>query len=106
MGGNGVTEFAHDSTDLLKALNAARKGNFKVRIHAKNGAIPPEVAAGLNEVFAANQSMARELEELRRERKDLLRTLQAFEQGDFSARASKGQSGSPVVRRGKRRQAF
>ena len=99
MGGNGVTEFVHDSTDLLKALNAARKGNFKARVPAKNGSISPEVAAGLNEVFAANQRMARELEELRRERKDLLRTLQAFEEGDFSARAStKGQPSSPVVR--------
>ena len=98
MGSNGVAEFVHDSPDLLKALNAARKGNFKVRVPAKNGTIPPEVAAGLNEVFAANQRMARELEELRRERKDLLRTLQAFEEGDFSARASKGHPGSPVVR--------
>ena len=86
MGGNGVAELVHDSADLLKALNAARKGNFKVRVPAKNGAIPPEVAAGLNEVFAANQKMSRELEELRRERKDLLRTLEAFEEGTWQAR--------------------
>jgi HAMP domain-containing protein/CheY-like chemotaxis protein len=98
MGGTGVVEFVHDSTGLLRALNAARKGNFKVRVPAKNGALPPEVAAGLNELFAANHRMARELEELRRERKDLLRALQAFEEGDFSARASEGQPGSPVVR--------
>ena len=98
MGGTGVVEFVHDSSGLLRALNAARKGNFKVRIPAKNGALPPEVAVGLNELFAANQRMARELEELRRERKDLLRALQAFEEGDFSARASEGQPGSPVVR--------
>ena len=98
MGGTGVVEFVHDSSDLLRALNAARKGNFKVRIPAKNGALPQEVAVGLNELFAANQRMARELEELRRERKDLLRALQAFEEGDFSARASEGQTGSPVVR--------
>ncbi|HVH70682.1 MAG TPA: hypothetical protein VNB49_06180, partial [Candidatus Dormibacteraeota bacterium] len=98
MGGNGVAQFAYESPDLVRVLKAARKGNFKFRIPAKNGAIPPDVAAGLNEVFAANQSMARELEELREERKDLLRTLQAFGQGDFSARSSKGQPGSPVVR--------
>ena len=98
MGGTGVVEFVHDSSGLLRALNAARKGNFKVRIPAKNGALPPEVAVGLNELFAANQRMARELEELRRERKDLLRALRAFEEGDFSARASEGQPGSPVVR--------
>ena len=98
MGGTGIVGFVHDSTDLLRALNAARKGNFKVRVPAKNGAFPPKVAAGLNELFAANQRMARELEELRRERKDLLRALRAFEEGDFSARASEGQPGSPVVR--------
>jgi len=98
MGGNGVAQFAYESPDLLKVLNAARKGNFKVRIPAKNAAIPREVAAGLNEVFAANQKMARELEELRRERKDLLEALQAFEEGDFAARAPVGQSRSQVVR--------
>src|SRR5207249_10275640 len=70
----------------------------KVRIPAKNGAVPPEVAAGLNQVFAVNQRMAQELEELRRERKDLLRALEAFEEGDFAARAAEGPSGSPVVR--------
>ena len=78
MGGNGVAQFAYESPDLVKVLNAARKGNFKVRIPAKNGAIPAEVAAGLNQVFAANQRMAQELEELRRERRDLLQALEAF----------------------------
>src|SRR5690242_21705027 len=97
MRGNGVAQIAYDSPDLLKALNAARKGNFKVRIPGKNGSIPREVAAGLNEVFAANQKMAQELEVLRQERKDLLRTLQAFEEGDFAARAGGGQSHSPVL---------
>ena len=101
MGGTGVVEFVHDSTDLLRALNAARKGHFKVRIPAKNGALPPEVAVGLNELFAANQRMARELEELRRERKDLLRALRAFEEGDFSARAS-GYCSFPHGRGGRR----
>src|SRR6266576_2970229 len=98
MGGNGTAQFAYQSPDLVKVLNAARKGNFKVRIPAKNGAVPPEVAAGLNQVFAVNQRMAQELEELRRERKDLLRALEAFEEGDFAARAAEGPSGSPVVR--------
>ena len=98
MRGNGVAQFAYESPDLVKVLNTARKENFKVRIPAKNGAIPPEVAAGLNQVFAANQRMAKELEELRRERKDLLRALEAFGEGDFAARASEGRSGSPVVR--------
>src|SRR5437588_418023 len=96
MGGNGTAQFAYQSPDLVKVLNAARKGNFKVRIPAKNGAVPPEVAAGLNQVFAVNQRMAQELEELRRERKDLLRALEAFEEGDFAARAAEGPSGSPV----------
>src|SRR5207253_1170918 len=81
IGGNGTAQFAYQSPDLVKVLNAARKGNFKVRIPAKNGAVPPEVAAGLNQVFAVNQRMAQELEELRRERKDLLRALEAFEEG-------------------------
>ena len=61
MGGTGVVQFVHDSADLLRALNAARKGNFRVRVPAKNGALPPEVAAGLNELFAANHRMAREI---------------------------------------------
>src|SRR5207253_1341923 len=98
MGGNGTAQFAYQSPQPVKVLNAALKGNFKFRITAKNGAVPPEVAAGLNQVFAVNQRMAQELEELRRERKDLLRALEAFEEGDFAARAAEGPSGSPVVR--------
>src|SRR5437016_3756415 len=98
MGGNGTAQFAYQSPDLVKVLNAARKGNFKVRIPAKNGAVPPEVAAGLSQVFAASRRRAEELGGLRRELKDLLRALEAFEEGDFAARAAEGPSGSPVVR--------
>ena len=98
MGTNGTTQATLVAADLVKALNAARRGNFNVRVPTAHSVIPREVAAGLNDVFAANQKMARELEELRRERKDLLRTLEAFEQGDFAARAPLGHSRSPVVR--------
>src|SRR5690349_1378781 len=95
---NGTTQATLVASDLVKALNAARKRNFKIRVSTAHSVIPREVAAGLNDVFAANQKMAREIEELRRERKDLLRTLEAFEQGDFAARAPLGHSRSPVVR--------
>src|SRR5690349_926139 len=98
MATNGTTQATLVAPDLVKALNAARKGNFKVRVPTAHSVIPREVAVGLNDVFAANQKMARELEELRRERKDLLRTLEAFEQGDFAARAPLGPSRSSVVR--------
>src|ERR1700756_67042 len=105
MATNGTTQATLVAPDLVKALKAARKGNFKVRVPTAHSVIPRDVAVGLNDVFATNQKMARELgelrgelEELRRERKDLLRTLEAFEQGDFAARAPLGQSRSPVVR--------
>ena len=98
MATNGTTQATLVASDLAKALNAARKGNFKVRVPTAHSVIPREVAVGLNDVFAANQKMARELEELRLERKDLLRTLEAFEQGDFAARAPRGHSRSPVAR--------
>src|SRR5947209_12976351 len=98
MGTNGTTQATLVAADLVKALNAARRGNFNVRVPTAHSVIPREVAAGLNEVVAANQKMARELEELRRERKDLLEALQAFEEGDFAARAPVGQSRSQVVR--------
>src|SRR5947208_15317570 len=97
MGGNGTAQFAYQSPDLVKVLNAARRGNFKVRIPAKNGAVPPEVAAGLNQGFGVNQRMAHELDELRRELKDLLRAIEAFEEGDFASRPAERASGSPVV---------
>jgi HAMP domain-containing protein/CheY-like chemotaxis protein/signal transduction histidine kinase len=98
MATNGTTQATLAAPDLVKALNAARKGNFKVRVPTAHSVIPREIAVGLNDVFSANQKMARELEELRRERKDLLRTLEAFEQGDFASRAPLGPSRSPVVR--------
>jgi len=98
MATNGTTQATLVAPDLVKALNAARKGNFKVRVPTAHSIIPREIAVGLNDVFAANQKMARELEDLRRERKDLLRTLEAFEQGHFAARAPLGPSRSPVVR--------
>jgi HAMP domain-containing protein/signal transduction histidine kinase/DNA-binding response OmpR family regulator len=98
MATNGTTQAALVASDLVKALNAARKGNFKVRVPTARSVIPREIAVGLNDVFAANQKMVRELEELRRERKDLLRTLEAFEQGDFAARVPLGHSRNPVAR--------
>jgi HAMP domain-containing protein/CheY-like chemotaxis protein/signal transduction histidine kinase len=98
MATNGTTQAALVASDLVKALNAARRGNFKVRVPTARSVIPREIAVGLNDVFAANQKMVRELEELRRERKDLLRTLEAFEQGDFAARVPLGHSRNPVAR--------
>ena len=65
---NGTTQATLVASDLVKALNAARKRNFKICVSTAHSVIPREVAAGLNDVFAANQKMAREIEELRRER--------------------------------------
>ena len=91
MRGNGVARVSHESPDLLQVLNAARNGKLNVRIAERQSGITREVAAGLNEVFA-------ELEELRRERNNLLRTLEAFEQGNFAARVPLRHSRSPVAR--------
>ena len=53
MGSSRVAQSAYEAPSLLKALDAAGRGNFKVRIAANNGAVPREVAEPLNEVFAA-----------------------------------------------------
>ncbi len=97
MGTNGTTQVTLGTADLIKALNAARRGNFKVRIPTRHSVVPRKVAEGLNDILSINARMAGELEELRRERKDLLRTLQAVERGDFTARASAQHSPNPVV---------
>src|SRR5882762_8860690 len=97
MGTNSVSQVAVQAADVLSVLKAAGSGNFKARIPGGDSAVPRKVADSLNQILALNASMASELDELRKESKDLLRTLQAVEKGNFTARASVHRSPSPVV---------
>src|SRR5260370_36907518 len=97
MGKNGTTQVTFGTADLIKALNAARRGNFKVRIPTRHSVVPRKVAEGLNDILSINGRMAVELEELRRERKDVLRTLLGAVRGGFTARASSQHSSNPGV---------
>src|SRR3989475_11548813 len=96
MGRHRVPHVAFKAADVVKALKAARNGNFQVRIPATPLVVARSLAEGVNGILAINGRMASELEEHRRERKDLLRTLLAVEKGDFTARAAQ-HSPSPVV---------
>src|SRR2546426_8964148 len=63
MGRDGVSQVAFEAADLVKALKAARKGNFKVRIPATHPVVPRRLAEGVNGILAINGRMASELEE-------------------------------------------
>src|SRR3954451_5699390 len=53
---------AADLRDLLQALRAVRAGDFSVRLPTHPGGVMGKVADTLNEIVAANQSMAVQLE--------------------------------------------
>ena len=58
-GGNGVAIEPHD---LLHALQAMRVGNFSVRLPGDLTGIEGKIADTFNEIVAANQRMAQQLE--------------------------------------------
>src|SRR5688572_16740903 len=58
--GNGTTTF--QLQDLLSALQAVRVGDFSVRMSGANLGIEGKIADTFNEIVAANQRMAQQLE--------------------------------------------
>src|SRR5919199_4253031 len=52
---------AQELQGLLKALKAARNGDFSVRLTAGKDGVPAEVAATFNELVETNDRMAKEL---------------------------------------------
>ena len=61
--------------ELVKMLHAARE----------NAETPPELGAAIGEILTRNRRLSKEVEDLRRERRDLLKTLKAVERGDFTS---------------------
>src|SRR2546423_4159411 len=52
--------------ELVEALDAARRGDFSVRLSKRRKGVMGEVAASYNELVATNQRMTRELARLTR----------------------------------------
>ncbi|MDU0956975.1 MAG: hypothetical protein E7A86_17650, partial [Bradyrhizobium sp.] len=62
-GRNGQgTESADASQDLLRALQAMRSGDFSVRMSGDYLGIDGKIADTFNEIIAANERMAQQLE--------------------------------------------
>src|SRR5689334_1712279 len=60
-GGNGAAPTAHALQELLRALTAARDGDFSVRLPARRGSMMGEIAAVYNQMADTNARMAKEL---------------------------------------------
>ena len=59
---NGLNGDAHGLTELLHALQAMRVGDFSVRMAGDRVGIVGKIADTFNEIVAANQRMAQQLE--------------------------------------------
>src|SRR3989440_179030 len=60
-GGNGASPTPHALQELLRALTAARDGDFSVRLSARRGSVMGEIAAVYNQMADTNARMAKEL---------------------------------------------
>src|SRR2546421_10646220 len=60
-GGNGAAPTPHALQELLRALTAARDGDFSVRLPARRGSALGEIAAVYNQMADTNARMAKEL---------------------------------------------
>ena len=60
--GNGHVEGAFDQRALLHAMRAMRLGDFSVRLPGDQTGLRGKIADTFNEIVAANQRMARQLE--------------------------------------------
>src|SRR5438445_1672770 len=58
---NGGVPSPHALQELLRALTAARNGDFSVRLPARRGAVMGEIAAAYNQMAEQNARMSREL---------------------------------------------
>src|SRR5271168_3671090 len=63
-GGNGASSFEYD---LLHALQAMRVGDFSVRMAGDKEGLPGKIADTFNEIAAANQRIAQQLERVGQE---------------------------------------
>src|SRR5581483_4174161 len=63
---NGAAAAALDSRHLLRALMAARDGDFSVRLPSDIAGVEGKVADTFNEIMMSNQIMAQELERMSR----------------------------------------
>jgi HAMP domain-containing protein/CheY-like chemotaxis protein/signal transduction histidine kinase len=59
--GNGSNQTTSEESELLKALQAVRGGDFSVRLPANRSGIQGKIADTFNEIVAANARMAAEL---------------------------------------------
>ncbi|MBI3857833.1 MAG: hypothetical protein HY293_19300, partial [Planctomycetes bacterium] len=83
---NGAVATAGKAGGLVRTLKSARKVAPPAR-QLRNSGAPRSTADAFKKLLAANRRMARELKQLHSERREVLRTLKAVEQGDFTARA-------------------
>src|SRR5947208_15938032 len=60
-GGNGAAPTPHALEALLRALTAARDGDFSVRLPARRGSVMGEIAAVYNTMAETNARQAKEL---------------------------------------------
>src|SRR5579875_643858 len=60
--GNGADGAALDMHDLLRGLQAIRVGDFSVRLPGNGIGLPGKIADTFNEIAAANERMAQQLE--------------------------------------------
>src|SRR5437868_3271262 len=60
-GGNGAAPTPHALEALLRALTAARDGDFSVRLPARRGSVMGEIAAVYNQMAETNARQAKEL---------------------------------------------
>src|SRR5256714_8336407 len=58
---NGGVPSPHALQELLRALTAARDGDFSVRLPARRGSVMGEIAAVYNQMADTNARMAKEL---------------------------------------------
>src|SRR4051794_13160715 len=58
---NGAAPTPHALQELLRALTAARDGDFSVRLPARRGSVMGEIAAVYNQMADTNARMAKEL---------------------------------------------
>src|SRR5690348_6777674 len=62
--GNGQLNGSSDQHQLLHALQAVRMGDFSVRLPGDQTGLTGKIADTFNEIVAANERMARELEQV------------------------------------------
>jgi hypothetical protein len=62
--GNGHLDGSSDQHQLLHALQAVRLGDFSVRLPGDQTGLSGKIADTFNEIVAANERMARELEQV------------------------------------------